>query len=171
MSLGKNFETICSVQLQEQGFYVQRIPDQMSFLKGSKNPCDYITYKYPYMFLMEMKTTAGSSLPLRNISEFQMKSLNDCFLTKGVIGLYIVWFYDKNVTVAILGDYIANLDKKSIRYDDENCIRIEGTKKKKYFEYNFTKLFLEVKKAYESKLRKSRSKLTRNRKNSARSSR
>ena len=171
MSLGKNFETICSVQLQEQGFYVQRIPDQMSFLKGSKNPCDYIVYKYPYMFLMEMKTTAGSSLPLRNISEFQMKSLNDCFLTKGVIGLYLVWFYDKNVTVAILGDYIAKLEKKSIRYDDENCIRIEGTKKKKYFEYNFTKLFSEVKKAYENKLRKSRSKLTRNRKNSARSSR
>ena len=171
MSLGKNFESICSVQLQEQGFYVQRIPDQMTFLKGSKNPCDYIVYKYPYMFLMEMKTTAGSSLPLRNISEFQMKSLNDCFLTKGVIGLYLVWFYDKGITVAILGDYIANLDKKSIRYDDENCIKIEGTKKKKYFEYNFTKLFSEVKKAYENKLRKSRSKLTRNRKNSARSSR
>lgn len=171
MSLGKNFESICAIQLQEQGFYVQRIPDQMSFLKGSKNPCDYIAYKYPYMFLLEMKTTAGSSLPLRNISEFQMKSLNDCFLTRGVIGLYFVWFYDKNVTLAVLGDYITNLDKKSIRYDDPNCIVIEGTKKKKYFEYNFTKLFVEVKTYYETRLRKSRSKLTRDRKDSTRSSR
>lgn len=167
MSLGKNFESICAIQLQEQGFHVQRLPDQMTFLKGSKNPCDYITYKYPYMFLMEMKTTAGSSMPLKNISEFQMKSLNDAFLWKGVIGLYLVWFYDKNVTVAILGDDVAKLDKKSVRYDDDICIVIEGTKKHKYFEYNFTKLFAEVKKKYENRVRACRKSVTRNRKNSS----
>jgi recombination protein U len=166
MSLGKNFETICAVQLQEQGFYVQRLPDQMTFLKGSKNPCDYIVYKYPYMFLAEMKTTAGSSMPLKNISEFQLKSLNDAFLWKGVIGLFLIWFYDKGVTVAVLGDDIAKLNKKSIRYDDEICIVIEGKKKHKYFEYNFTKLFAEVKKKYESRIKANRRKSTNNRKSS-----
>jgi recombination protein U len=167
VSLGKTFESVCAIQLQEQGFYVQRLYDQMSFLRGSKNPCDYIVYKYPYMVLMEMKTTAGASMPLKNISEFQMQSLNDAFLVKGVIGLYIIWFYDKNITVAVFGDDIVKLNKKSIRYNDDICIVIEGTKKHKYFEYNFTKLFSEVKKKYENRIRVRRKPVTRNRKNSS----
>ena len=145
-NLAKNFEKIFKEQASElDGVYVMRLPDQISFYKGSTNPCDFVAYKRPHGFCIELKTTAGSSMPLKNIADTQLEGMYEAIQTRGIKAYVVIWFYEHDVTVAFPIKYIWRMvnkqGKKSVRYDDDNGIVIPAEKIKKYFKYDWSVLF------------------------------
>ncbi len=145
-SLGKNFESIFKAQMSKvENVYVMRLYDQVSFKYGSKNPCDFIVYRYASMYFIELKTCQGASLPRKNITDFQMTEMYKAVKTKGIKAYVICWFYDKDVCRAFPIEYLHRIffkeKKKSVRYDDEKGILISGTKLRSYFVWHWEDLF------------------------------
>ena len=146
-SLAKTFEKICKNGIEKEA-YIYRINDFGNFA-GISNPCDFIAYKYPYMYMLEMKTTAGSSIPIKNISEYQYQSMLNATKHK-IKSFFIIWYYDKDITIALPVEVLRDIketNKKSIRYDynDDRIIKIVGEKEKVYFEYDWKRFFKESK--------------------------
>ena len=146
MILGKLFEKHFKEQMDKQeNVFCLRLPDPMGGFKGLANICDFIVYKYPFLYLFELKTTSGSSLPFANISEKQfygLKEVEEKFVT--IKAGFLVWFYDKDITYFVFPSVLHGLQqqgKKSIRYDNKDVCLIGGEKKKKYFEYNWPNFF------------------------------
>lgn len=125
--------------------YVHRIVDQMTFKVGSWNIADFIVYKYPTMYFIELKTCQGASLPRQNISDHQLSGMFQAVSKKGIKAYVICWFYDKDVCRAFPIEYLHRIffkeKKKSVRYDDEKGILISGTKLRSYFVWHWEDLF------------------------------
>lgn len=152
ISLAKNFEHNVKAQLSNvDNVYVLRLYDTMFAARGIRNPSDFIAYKKPNMILLECKTTAGASLPFKNISDGQWEDIyNATQKAKGIRGIILVWFYDKDTTLAIDIRKLVELKNngdKSIRYDatGDGIIKVRGTKAKLYYTYDFKKMLEEVK--------------------------
>lgn len=153
ISLAKNFEHNVKAQLSNvDNVYVLRLYDTMFAARGIRNPSDFIAYKKPNMILLECKTTAGASLPFKNISDGQWEDIyNATKKADGIIGIILVWFYDKDVTLAIdIRKLVALklMGEKSIRYDacGDGIIQVHGTKAKLYYTYDFKSMLEEVRK-------------------------
>lgn len=153
LSLAKNFEHNVKAQLSDvKDVYVLRLYDTMFAAKGIRNPADFIAYKKPNMILLECKTTAGASLPFKNISDGQWEDIyNATQKAKGIRGIILVWFYDKDTTLAIDIRKLVELKNngdKSIRYDatGDGIIKVEGEKSRLYFKYDFDTMLNEVRK-------------------------
>lgn len=76
----------------EDGYSFDRIPDQLSGLYGSKNPCDFHLYKYPYEYWIESKATFKDNFAFSKITEYQYGSLLDKSKIRGAYGLVIILF-------------------------------------------------------------------------------
>lgn len=148
MSLAKQFEKNVATQLRAiKDTYVYRLTDLVNQF-GVSNPCDYFCFYKNTFFLLEMKTTDGASLPLKNISDYQYSSMLEASKKKGIKAYFLVWWYTKDTTRAIPVEVITDIkdtNKKSIRYDysDSRIIDIIGEKKKMYFEYDWQQFFKE----------------------------
>lgn len=148
MNIAKQFEKNVTAQLRTiKDTYIYRLSDLVNQF-GVANPCDYFCFYKNTFFLLEMKTTELSSLPLKNISDYQYISMLEASKKRGIKSYLIVWWYEKGVTRAIPISVIRDIketDKKSIRYDyvDDRIIDIAGTKKKLYFDYNWKQFFKE----------------------------
>ena len=127
MSLAKNFEANVKRQLLGvDNVYVLRLYDTMFDARGIHNPCDFIAYTKPNMILLECKTTAGA------------------------VGVILVWFYEKDTTLAFdirALTEMKNQGIKSIRYDSSGngIIKVNGIKAHKYFTYDFKPMLKEIK--------------------------
>lgn len=148
MSLAKNFENLVREQLGEiDNSYVLRLYDVQSGFSGVNTVCDLLFYKEPNLFMLELKTTKGNTLPLSNIRDNQFDGLYDAMKkADGIIAGLLVWFYDKDVTLFFPINLVhkrKNEGAKSLRFDDNEAIKIDGKKKRTYFVYDFTNL-LEV---------------------------
>ena len=131
--------------------YVLRLYDTMFASKGVHNPSDFVAYNKPNMILLECKTTAGASLPFKNISDTQWQDIYEATQkAKGILGIILVWFYDKDVTLAFdIRELVKlkNAGEKSIRYDADGkgIVKVNGVKAHKYFTYDFDSMLTEVK--------------------------
>lgn len=127
--------------------YCYRVLDYSNFM-GISNPADFLAFHKPNMYMIECKTTAGASLPFKNISDYQLKSLWESFIKYSVDSYVIVWYYDKErcraIPISVIKELI-NDGKKSIRYDheDNRIIEITGKKKRIYCEWDWKPLFKE----------------------------
>lgn len=143
---GKQFEKLFREQVEALGdVYCYRILDYSNYM-GISNPADFIAFHKPNMYMIECKTTAGASLPFKNISEYQLKSLWESFIKYSIDSYIIVWYYEKEVCRAIPISVIKELidvNKKSIRYDhkDRRIINITGKKKRVYYDWDWKLLF------------------------------
>lgn len=153
ISLAKNFEHNVKAQLSDvKDVYVLRLYDTMFAARGIRNPADFIAYKKPNMILLECKTTAGASLPFKNISDGQWEDIyNATQKAKGILGVILIWYYDKDVTLAVdIRKLVALklMGEKSIRYDacGEGIIKVHGAKAKLYYTYDFKSMLEEVRK-------------------------
>lgn len=148
ISKGKQFEKLFREQVEALGdVFCYRILDYSNYM-GISNPCDYFCYYKPNMYMIECKTTAGASLPFKNISDYQLKSLWESFIKYSIDSYVIVWYYEKEVCRAIPISVIKEMidvNKKSIRYDhkDRRIINITGKKKRVYYDWDWESLFKE----------------------------
>lgn len=122
LNKGKKFEAVFEAAWSKQygKNSLLRLPDQMSGYKiVSQNPCDYVCYKKPYLYLIECKETTSSTL---NWSAFpQYDRLSNYVDVDGIIAGVLIWFskHDKVAFVSIK-DCIKmhNENKKSINVKD-----------------------------------------------------
>lgn len=119
----------------ELGYSFDRIYDQQSGFYGSRNICDFICYKHPYMFYIESKATWKDRFDFSLITQVQHDGLLNKSEIDGVYGLVIVLFasYQRAFILDIreikkLEDAgtkslnIKKIDKWSIKYSEIKTI-------------------------------------------------
>ena len=147
MNEGKKFEHQFHKSLEKEDFYVLRLVDPpSSFGKDStrvrfsaKNPYDFVAYKSPYLFCLELKSVIGTSVSFQteeeakqkkntsaNIKWHQIESLMKADNFDGVEPMFIINFRKTNQTYAIpIAEFIAytaRITKKSI--NEQDCIKM-----------------------------------------------
>lgn len=76
----------------ELGYSIDRLPDQMTGWYGSKNICDFICFKAPYMYYIESKATWEDRFNFSMITDYQFEQLLNKSKIYNVYGLVIVLF-------------------------------------------------------------------------------
>ena len=139
--IGKIFEEEIKKSFPED-FYVERYKDDTAGFYGVSNPADYRLYKYPYTFLLELKTHKGKSIPLDKIRDTQIKGMYTASQYKGIYAGFLINYRDLEetyyITVQDMVAYIASTERKSIPVEwcRENGVRVEQEKKRVRYSYN-----------------------------------
>lgn len=139
--IGKVFEEEIKKSFPED-FYIERYKDDTAGFYGVSNPADYRLYKYPYTFLLELKTHKGKSLPIDKIRPNQIQGMARAALHKGIYGGFIINFRELEetyyITVQDMIRYINSTERKSIPVDwcRENGVRIAQEKKRVRYTYD-----------------------------------
>lgn len=135
------------------GVSVDRIHDQTTRFKGSKNVSDYIVYKRPHEYYIECKSTTTNTLSFAKITQW------DALLEKsnydGVISGVMIWFINRDVTMFIPIQSLEIAKHNGCKSVPYNCLEVDkgkgfygfniaGRKKKVYFDYDMTKFFEDV---------------------------
>lgn len=147
--IGKIFEAEIKASFPDD-FYVERYKDDTAGFYGVSNPADYRLYKYPYTFLLELKTHKGKSIPIDKIRPSQIQGMAKAVEYRGVYGGFILNYRDLEETYYIdvisMADYINSTDRKSIPVEwcRECGVRIWQTKKRVRYSYNLDKLLRAV---------------------------
>lgn len=152
MNEGKKFEEDFKKSMDKYNIWNYRLRDSSgswSNNKGSrftpKNICDYIAYKNGALYLLELKSHKGSSLPYTAISDYQLKGLSDIDYL-GIKAYFIINMRDKEKTYAIealkIKTYIETSGRKSIpiSFMESEGIEIKGIKRRTRFEYDVGEL-------------------------------
>lgn len=151
---GKQFEEDikASIPKTQNFFYYRFIDNAASFSGGdnvrfvSHNLCDCMTMTKDKLYLMELKSHKGASLPLSAIRKNQidgMARVNHPMIR----AIFIINFRDKEKTYAIdadkLQEFIQHTERKSIplSFLEEAGTEIEAHKKKVHYRYDLEKLF------------------------------
>jgi recombination protein U len=149
MNAGKQFEADFKKSVPNDIFYL-RLKDGGGWSNAentrftASNEADCILYDTNNMFLLELKSHAGKSLPLSCIREKQIVSLADAE-KKGVVAGIIVNMRDCEETYFLWGmqlrEFMSVSDRKSIPIDylRTNGTLIESVKKKVHFTYDILK--------------------------------
>ena len=102
----------------------------------AKNICDFMLYKKPYLFLLELKSTKTKSLPNSNVRKHQIEELLEASKYDGVICGLVIEFSTHNTAYFIeINRYKSFLETNSrkslpIDYLSKNGIKIQMTRKK-----------------------------------------
>lgn len=102
---GKLFEAEIKASFPPD-FYVERYKDDTSGFYGVSNPADYRLYRYPYTFLLELKTHRGKSIPFSKLRENQITGMRKAVEYKGIFGGFIFNFRELEETYYIPIDQI-----------------------------------------------------------------
>ena len=76
----------------DQGYCIDRIPDQMTGMYGSKNISDFTFFKNPYYYYIESKAIYDDRFDFSLISDYQYDNLLKKSKIERVSGLIIVLF-------------------------------------------------------------------------------
>ena len=140
--------------------WIYRLRDNASsFANGtntrftSSNICDYILFDdiTRTLFLIECKSTKGTSVPLTMIRDSQIQGLQEASKHDLVTGILVNFRNENNdtffITIDEFIDMTSSLNKKSFNVKDLEsigAIRIESTKKRTRHTYNIEKLIKEI---------------------------
>lgn len=156
---GKKFEADLKSSIPDTCWLYRLRDNASSFANGtntrftSTNICDYILFDdiTKTMFLIECKSTKGTSIPLSMIRDNQIKGLKDAGNHMLVAGFLINFRNDKNDTYFIsinnFSDMINDIKKKSFNIKDLEtfgAIKIESTIKRTRYTYNIQKMINEL---------------------------
>lgn len=113
-SLGKQAEQRIKEWLDrpEEGYCFDRIPDQMTGFYGSSNICDFILYKYPYIYYIESKATWEDRFNFSMLTQKQHDGLFEKSKINGVFGFVIVLFASYKRSFLIPIESIVKLEEE-----------------------------------------------------------
>ena len=141
---GKKFEQDIKASIPLD-FYTERYKDDTAGFYGVSNPADYRLYKYPYTFLIELKTHKGKSIPIDRIRPNQIQGMYKAVEHKGIYAGFIINFRELEETYYIavqdMVTFINSKERKSIPVDwcRETGVRIEQQKKRVRYTYDLGK--------------------------------
>lgn len=135
--------------------YVKKLKVSGMNYKGGGNEGDFLLYQYPNLFIFELKSHKGISIPFDVIRESQLKGLYDLNVLDGVICGFVFNFRDLEETYFIdiskVIDFIDKGERKSfpISWVKDNGILIDQKKKRVRFNYDIKKLVDQLKEVEE----------------------
>lgn len=156
---GKLFENDFKQSVPDTCWIYRLRDNASSFANGdntrftSSNICDYILFDdiTRTLFLVECKSTKGTSIPLSMVRDNQIKGLKEASKHDLVAGFLINFRNKDNDTFFVLIDefldMISSINKKSFNVKDlENigAIKIENIKKRTRYTYNIQKMINEL---------------------------
>lgn len=140
-NMGKTFEQEFKASIPPE-YYHYRLKDDTSGFYGVSNPCDYILFRSPNLFLVELKTHKGKSIPFTHIRENQIQGMDKATQYGGVYGGFVINFRDLEetyyITVQDVIQFVKAGERKSIPVEwcREYGTRIEQTKKRVRYSYD-----------------------------------
>ena len=156
---GKKFENDFKASVPDT-CWIYRLRDNASSFSGgnntrfaSSNICDYILFDdiTRTLYLIECKSTKGTSVPLSMIRNNQIEGLQEASKHNLVAGILVNFRNENNDTFFILIDefidMMNSINKKSFNIKDLESIgatRVESTKKRTRYTYNIEKLVGEL---------------------------
>lgn len=111
-----------------------------------KNLCDFILYKIPNIYLLELKSHKGKSIPFGAIHPYQIESLYQFSSIDGVVAGFVFNFRDMNETyfvdvVTVYQFYHVGERKSfSLKWTKENGIFIPQKLKRTRYQFDFCNL-------------------------------
>ena len=150
---GKKFEQVVRDSFNRiDDTYVLRLYDPQGGYSSVANPCDFIVFRHNRMYMIECKTIHGNTFPIFSNDpkkKFGNISTNQGYgmlraSQYGVVAGVIIWWVDRDVTRFIPIGEIEAMNyggDKSIRYDTDRGILIDGKKKRVFFDYNMETFF------------------------------
>lgn len=148
-SSGKKFEEDFANSVPNSVFK-QRLKDDMSGFKNVANICDYILYRYPSLYLLELKSHKGKSIPFDALREKQISGLFAEVGRRGVRAGFVFCFSDIEEVYYVKAEdvvsFINSGERKSfpIEWCREHGKRLEGEKARTRFKYNVDKFLDEI---------------------------
>ena len=168
-SIGKIFEQNWKASIPE-GIFVYRPPDAAQSFQSNSNlrfslrsPCDYFIYNGEYLWALELKSVAGTSISFERcdndkgvIHDYQIKTLKKMSTYPNVISGLIIDFRGSDNTYFLSIDYwdqlINSINKKSFNeqnlLDYSSPICIDKKKLKVNYRYNVVKFLHDSSKSY-----------------------
>lgn len=120
----------------------------------SSNECDFIVFVAGRLFLLELKSVGGTSLPFNRIRPAQRKGLSEAHVYNRVYSGVLLNFRKKDRTFWIPAQKIFSLEKLSGRSsvsvkDAENIgVEIHGEKKRTRWRYDIVGGLMKTRKVY-----------------------
>lgn len=125
---GKQFELKFKEDFSKlQDHSIDRLYDVMNGYKNIKQVADFIGYLYPNIFYLEIKSHAGASIPLTNITQYD--NLIKKVGIKGVRSGVVLWLYDKDKVY-----YIPTSTITKMKNDGEKSVGIRHINKYRIIE-------------------------------------
>lgn len=147
-TLGKKFEEKFKEDWEETvlGSFIFRLKDQMSGYKEvSKNPCDYICFNKPLLYLLELKTTQENTFSVK------FRQYDYLIEYKGIKGVYagvVIWFYKHDIVVYVpittfeklIAEGKKSFNIKYLENDEYEYYVIPSVKLRKFMKSDYSKL-------------------------------
>lgn len=152
---GKKFEEDFKKSIPEK-YFVYRFKDGTANFNGTKNEnvrfqahniCDFEVFAEDKLFLFELKSYKGASIPLSGIRKTQLEEMLKASNYKNIEPYFLLNFRPLEKVYAIrvqnVQVFIEKAERKSIpvKWCIENGIEIKGVKKKVRFSYDLEELF------------------------------
>lgn len=152
---GKKFEEDFKKSIPDK-YFVYRFKDGTANFKGEKNEnvrfqahnvCDFEVFAENTLFLFELKSYNGASIPLSGIRKTQLEEMLKASKYENVEPYFILNYRALESVYAIkvqtLNEFIKTTERKSIpvKWCIENAIEIKGSKKKVRFVYEMEEFF------------------------------
>ncbi len=156
MKSGKRFENNFKKSVPSNIFYYRFKDGTASWDKGSltrfqqKNICDCELFDGSRLYLFELKSIKGKSIPFNNIRENQLKELSEAQKFKNIIAGIVIEFNELDraffIDIKNVIEFMNTSDRKSIPLDylEIEGIEIEVTKKKVNCNFNIRKLLNKI---------------------------
>lgn len=156
---GKYFESDLRTSYKEEyelgeSYDLYRLYDTMGGRAGVKNISDFIAYKKPYMYYLELKSTKDPRMNFNYLSDNQYNGLLEKSKIDGVFAGVLINFRTEELTYYVDIRTIKSMKDaglKSISREDceEVGILLKGTKKRVRFSYKLSNLLSEIPKYQE----------------------
>lgn len=125
--------------------FIFRIKDDVSHYKyAAINPCDFIGYVHPQLFLLELKTTQGNTFPFSRLTQYQ--SLLGYSNIKGVVSGVIIWYNQRDKVVFVPISECTKMIEEGLKsinikhLDKYSIIEIPSRKKRVFMDSDYTVL-------------------------------
>ncbi|QEY21609.1 penicillin-binding protein-related factor A, recombinase [Psychrobacillus sp. AK 1817] len=142
---GKAFEKDFYDSIPENIFAYRMKDDSLGFA-NVKNACDFILYKTPNIYLLELKSHKGKSIPFGALQPYQVESLHRYSQMDGVVAGFVFNFRDMNETYFVdavtVYQFYHDGERRSfsLEWTKENGIFIPQKLKRTRYQYDLCKL-------------------------------
>lgn len=125
---------------------IDRIYDSVSGFKSISNICDFIAYKYPNIFYIEVKSHKGNTFPIANLTQYS--KLKEKAGITGLRAGVVIWFIDHGKVVyvpvrtitAMIHDGKKSVNIKDLGSEKYRLIEIPSVKKRVFLDSDYSVL-------------------------------
>lgn len=149
---GKKWEENFVEQCVSQKIEITRLHDVFQGTKSITNHCDYIVYKFPFVFHLELKSTGTGTFPLTNLSVNQYNGLMSRDNTMGVVcGLLIqyrkfekIYFIPIKELARFKKTGVKSIKFKDIERGDIKAIELPSKIKRTNYDLDLTNFLIKI---------------------------